>query len=135
DLIKHIDSIERSIRKIDRFQPEAIGSFRNRLSQRIKELTSGDSLNKEKLEEEVAIFVRNSDITEELTRLKGHIVNLKKILKEENELGRKLDFIAQELQREINTIGSKAESFKISREVIEIKSCIDKIREQAQNVE
>ncbi len=135
DLMERINSIERSVQKIDRFQPEVIRHFKNSLTKRLKEFTAGDSLNKEKLEEEVAIFTRNSDISEELTRLKSHIINLRRILNEEDELGRKLDFIAQELNREINTIGSKAESFKISKEVIEIKSCIDKIREQTQNIE
>lgn len=135
DLSKHINAIERAVGKIDKFQPEAIAHFRNRLRLRIRELTKENSLDKGRLESEVAVFARNSDIEEELTRLKSHIFNLKRILKEGNELGRKLDFIAQELNREINTIGSKAESFKVSREVIEIKSRIDKIREQAQNIE
>jgi uncharacterized protein (TIGR00255 family) len=135
DLSKHINAVERSVDKIDKFQPEAIAHFRSRLRRRIRELTKENSLDRGRLESEVAVFARNSDIEEELTRLKSHIINLKRILKEGNELGRKLDFIAQELNREINTIGSKVESFKASREVIEIKSCIDKIREQAQNIE
>lgn len=135
DLVQHITSIERSIQKIERFQPEVVRRFRNNLTKRLKEFTGGDSINREKLEDEVVIFTRNSDISEELIRLKSHIINLKRILNEEDEVGRKLDFIAQELQREINTIGSKSESFKISKEVIEIKSCIDKIKEQAQNIE
>ncbi|MFH0839102.1 MAG: YicC/YloC family endoribonuclease [Candidatus Omnitrophota bacterium] len=135
DVVTHLRMIEKSLMKIIKFQPEAITRFKQRLLLRIKELGSKNLLDQERLVSEIAVFVRNSDITEELTRLKSHIANLGKILIREDELGRKLDFIAQELNREINTIGSKAESFDISKEAIEIKSCIDKIREQVQNIE
>ena len=84
---------------------------------------------------EVAIFAKNSDISEEITRLKNHLVNLNKTLGASGEVGKKLDFIAQELHRETNTIGSKSGDFKISKNVIEIKGEIERIREQAKNIE
>ena len=88
-----------------------------------------------RLEMEVAIFAKNSDISEEITRLKNHLVNFIKTISANGEVGKKLDFIAQELHREVNTIGSKASDFKISKNVIEIKGEIEKIREQAKNLE
>ena len=84
---------------------------------------------------EVAIFAKNSDISEEIARLANHLANFNKTISGSNEVGKKIDFIAQELHREINTIGSKASDFKISKNVIEIKSEIEKIREQAKNLE
>ncbi len=135
DLMKHIVSIERSIARIERSQPQALARFRRRLRERTNELTGGNRLDREKVESEVLIFTRSSDISEELARLKSHTINLKRALREEGEVGRKLDFIAQELHREINTIGAKSGLFKISKEVVEVKSRIDKIREQGQNVE
>ena len=84
---------------------------------------------------EVAIFAKNSDISEEITRLDNHLSNFNKTMSAGGEVGKKIDFIAQELHREINTIGSKASDFKISKNVIEIKGEIEKIREQAKNLE
>ena len=88
-----------------------------------------------RLEMEVAIFAKNSDISEEITRLDNHLSNFNKTMSAGGEVGKKIDFIAQELHREINTIGSKASDFKISKNVIEIKGEIEKIREQAKNLE
>ena len=84
---------------------------------------------------EVALFAKNSDITEELTRLDNHVHNFIKTLKKGGTTGKKLDFISQELHREINTIGSKASGFNISKGVIEAKTEIEKIREQLKNIE
>ena len=88
-----------------------------------------------RLEMEVAIFAKNSDISEEITRLQNHLSNFNKTISDGGVMGKKMDFIAQELHREINTIGSKASDFKISKNVIEIKGEIEKIREQAKNLE
>jgi uncharacterized protein (TIGR00255 family) len=92
-------------------------------------------IDKERLTVEVAMFVKNSDISEEVTRLKSHIEGMRGALKENGEIGRKIDFIAQEMIREVNTIGSKSSDTAIANSVIELKSSIEKIREQAQNAE
>lgn len=112
-----------------------IDEYRKRFADRVKDLTSGREIDMGRLEMEVAIFAKNSDISEEITRLDNHLSNFNKTLAAGGELGKKIDFIAQELHREINTIGSKASDFKISKGVIEIKGEIEKIREQAKNLE
>jgi len=112
-----------------------IKEYRNKFAERIKDLTRGHAIDKGRLEMEVAIFAKNSDISEEIARLKNHLSNLKRTISLNGEAGKKIDFIAQELHREINTIGSKSGDFKISKNVIEIKSEIEKIREQAKNIE
>ena len=112
-----------------------IDEYRRKFNDRIKDLTSGRTIDMGRLEIEVAIFAKNSDISEEITRLDNHLVNFGKTIAETGEVGKKIDFIAQELHRETNTIGSKASDFKISKSVIEIKGEIEKIREQAKNLE
>lgn len=112
-----------------------IDEYKRRFEDRVKALTGGRNIDMGRLEMEVAIFAKNCDISEEITRLKNHLENFSKTLSGSEEVGKKLDFIAQELHREINTIGSKASDFKISNNVIEIKSEIEKIREQAKNLE
>lgn len=112
-----------------------VDEYRKRFAERVKDLTSGHEIDMGRLEMEVAIFAKNSDISEEIVRLKNHLSNLKKTISGNGEVGKKLDFIAQELHREVNTVGSKVSDFKISKNVIEIKSEIEKIREQAKNIE
>jgi uncharacterized protein (TIGR00255 family) len=112
-----------------------IGEYRKRFADRVKDITGGRAIDNGRLEMEVAIFAKNCDISEEITRLKSHLANFMKTIRASGEVGKKIDFIAQELHRETNTIGSKASDFKISKNVIEIKSEIEKIREQAKNLE
>lgn len=112
-----------------------IEEYRKRFADRIKDLTGGKEIDRGRLEIEVAIFAKNCDISEEITRLSNHLVNFTRTIAGPGEVGKKIDFIAQELHREINTIGSKASDFKISKNVIEIKGEIEKIREQAKNLE
>jgi len=112
-----------------------IDEYRRRFADRVKDLTGGRNIDMGRLEMEVAIFAKNCDISEEITRLQNHLSNFNKTILSGGEAGKKIDFIAQELHREINTIGSKASDFKISKNVIEIKGEIEKIREQAKNLE
>ena len=93
------------------------------------------SFDHERLTLEVALYVKNSDISEEVTRMKSHMDGTRKALQENGEVGRKIDFIAQEMTRESNTMGAKSSDVTIANNVIHIKSAIEKIREQAQNVE
>ena len=129
---KHIKSMLAIIRSRAHLNIE---EYRKRFAERIRDLTGGNDINMGRLEMEVAIYAKNSDIAEEITRLQNHLANFDKTITANDEVGKKLDFIAQELHRETNTIGSKASDFKISKHVIEIKGEIEKIREQAKNLE
>jgi uncharacterized protein (TIGR00255 family) len=135
DFFKRAAAIDKMLTEIRSSSHLSIKEYRERFEKRVKLLTSGHKMDKGRLEMEVAIFAKNIDISEEITRLKNHLANFKRTLSVNGEAGKKIDFIAQELHREINTIGSKASDFKISKNVIEIKSEIEKIREQAKNIE
>ena len=135
DLIRRIGKIKKTVSHIKRSARSNINTYRKRLRDRIKELSAGCPVDKGRIEMEVAIFAKNSDITEELTRLDNHIDNFTGTIRKDGALGKKLDFIAQELHREINTIGSKSSGFNVSKGVIEAKTEIEKIREQLKNIE
>ena len=135
DLARRTKKIETMLATIRSRAHLNIDEYRKRFADRVKDLTGGREIDMGRLEMEVAIFAKNSDITEEITRLENHLSNFNKTISTGGEVGKKMDFIAQELHREINTIGSKASDFKISKNVIEIKGEIEKIREQAKNLE
>lgn len=135
DLDKHAKTIEKLLVTIKSRAHLNIEEYRKKFSDRIKDLTAGRDIDAGRLEMEVAIFAKNSDIAEEITRLSSHLSNFRKTIAGSGEVGKKLDFIAQELHREINTIGSKASDFQIAKCVIEIKGEIEKIREQSKNLE
>lgn len=135
DFFKRAAAIDKMLAEIKSSSHLSIREYRARFEKKVKDLTNGHEIDKGRLEMEVAIFAKDIDISEEITRLKNHLANFKRTLGVNGEAGKKIDFIAQELHREINTIGSKASDFKISRNVIEIKSEIEKIREQAKNIE
>lgn len=131
-----VKAVEVSLRKIKTRAPLVERDYKARLLKNMKSLIGAKRVsNLGRIEEEAAIFARNCDITEELHRISAHISGLKKILSHNGESGRRLDFVAQEMYREANTIGAKANDFPIAKEVIKIKSHIEKIREQVQNVE
>ncbi|NQT95450.1 MAG: YicC family protein [Candidatus Omnitrophica bacterium] len=131
-----ITDVEKSLIKIKKRAPKVVKDYKRRLLKNVRDLTdSKRKLNLGRMEEEAAIFARSSDISEETHRIASHILNFKRILSNHGEAGRRLDFMAQEMYREVNTTGAKANDFPISREVIKIKSLIEKIREQVQNVE
>ena len=135
DLMKRAKNIERMMAVIKSRAHLNIEEYRRRFADRVKDLTGGRDIDRGRLEMEVAIYAKNSDISEEIARLKNHLSNFMKTIAGNGEVGKKVDFIAQELHREINTIGSKASDFKISKNVIEVKGEIEKIREQAKNLE
>ncbi len=135
DLAQRTEKIGKMLATIKSRAHLNIDEYRKRFADRIKDLTGGRNIDMGRLEMEVAIFAKNSDISEEITRLQNHLSNFNKTISAGGEVGKKMDFIAQELHREINTIGSKASDFKISKNVIEIKGEIEKIREQAKNLE
>lgn len=136
DIFKRKNAILKEISLIERRSKLSLAEYRAKLLKRIREL-SGKKINLDngRLELEVALFAKNSDISEEFIRMKAHLGSFEKALRKENEVGRKLDFIAQELHREINTIGQKTNDYKIAQLAISIKGEIEKIREQLQNLE
>lgn len=140
DMLDRLNKIEEKIHALEKRVPLVVKEYKNKLESRIEELLSeskNSSVNVDKyiLANEVANFADKSDISEELTRLISHIEQYRNILSEENLIGRKLDFLIQEINREINTIGSKSGDIQIVKEVVYIKSEIEKLREQVQNIE
>ncbi|MBI4436732.1 MAG: YicC family protein [Candidatus Omnitrophica bacterium] len=135
DLLRRVALVEKELAKIAKRGPSALKHYRTRLLERVKELTSAEKVDRDRLEQEIVFFAENSDITEEVTRTKSHLETFQKALSMKEEVGRKLDFIAQELQREANTIGQKSRDFEISQSVIQMKGEIERMREQVQNVE
>jgi uncharacterized protein (TIGR00255 family) len=137
DLGTRVRRIAQHVQQIQGRMPLVVQRYRRRLQELASQLSRGTvQLDRSRLELEVAMFARNCDVSEELTRLDAHIVAFRRLLHgRQREAGRQLDFIAQEMQREANTAGQKAQDVQISRWVIEVKGEIEKIREQVQNVE
>lgn len=129
---KHIKSV---VEKIEERSPVVVQEYKAKLEDRIKEIAGDISIDESRLLTEVAIFADRCSITEEMVRLYSHLDQLVSILQENEPVGRKLDFLVQEMNREVNTIGSKANDIFISKYVVELKSEIEKIREQIQNIE
>ena len=135
DLNKRVKNIQKMVAVIRNSAHLNIDEYKKKFADRIKDLANGREIDMGRLEMEVAIYAKNSDISEEITRLESHLINFQKTIKSDGETGKKLDFIAQELHREINTVGSKAGDYRISKNVIDVKSEIEKIREQVKNLE
>lgn len=134
DCLQHIAKLEKLTDDIAALAPAVVGHYRERLEARLEEWSS-DRLDESRLLTEVALFADRSDITEEVTRLKSHFRQFRDICDTGGAAGRKLDFLVQELNREANTIGSKANDHQITKHVVEMKSSIEKIKEQVQNIE
>ena len=115
--------------------PKMAQDFGEKLARRIREMSPESGIPPDRLAQEVVIFAERCDIREELIRLSSHLNQLQIFLQANEAVGKKLDFLIQEMNREINTIGSKVSDMSITRQVIEIKSALEKIREQVQNVE
>jgi len=135
DFIERIDTVGAHIKDLESRVPEVADDYKDRLSERIRELTDGIECDESRLLQEVAIMAEKSDITEEIVRLKSHITQFGEMLNSDAAIGRKMDFLFQEMHREINTIGSKSNDLAISSHVIEIKTELAKMREQVQNIE
>jgi len=123
------------VQAVEKIIPGNVEHHRQQLKERVTRLASGVELDPQRLAQEVAYFVDRTDISEELQRLKHHIAHFGEILDEQGPLGRKLDFLLQEMNREANTLSAKAQSAEISQKVVNCKHCLEKLREQVQNVE
>ena len=135
DLIGKLDGMISMVDYIEGVSPSLIDTYRNRLEEKVKELLEGKALDESRIITEVTIYADKICVDEETVRLRSHIQNTKAILLEGGNVGRKLDFIAQEMNREANTILSKAGSLDISNKAIDLKTEIEKVREQIQNIE
>lgn len=135
DLSARASRISGDIDSVSKLAPGVVAEYKRKLDSRIKDIVKNQVIDQARLETELAIFAKQCDVSEEITRAKSHLEGMIKALDAGEEAGRKLDFILQELNREINTLGAKANDIKISRIVINIKSELEKMREQTQNVE
>lgn len=135
DLCRRIDIIEDLRERIALLAPKVAEDYRDKLCERMSRILQEIPIDEARIMQEAAIFADKADITEELTRLHSHCIQARQTMKESGTVGRTLDFIVQEMNREINTIGSKANFTDITKLVIDAKSELEKVREQVQNLE
>jgi uncharacterized protein (TIGR00255 family) len=135
DLRNRVESLDKALKKVEKLASQNVESYRLRLQSRISELIGEMNLDEQRLAQEVALLAERSDVTEECIRFKSHNQQFRSALEEEVPVGKRLTFLLQEMNREANTIGSKALSAPISQLVIFLKEEIEKIREQVQNIE
>lgn len=135
DILSRADLIISYVEKVEKRSPETIQEYNEKLLSRIRELLGDTNVDEQRLLTEAAIFADKIAVAEETVRLRSHIDQLREMTVSEEPIGRKMDFLVQEINREANTIGSKANDIEIARLVIEIKAEVEKIREQVQNIE
>lgn len=136
DIKMRCDLLKNYIEEIEKYSYNVVIDYKEKLKNRINELLEGNvQVDENRLAQEIAIYADKSSITEEIVRFKSHILQLKKTIDKNDSIGRKIDFLIQEMNREINTIGSKSSDLNITNLVVEVKSELEKIREQIQNIE
>lgn len=135
DLKEHLTFIANATAKVEKRSPEIVTEYRQRIEERMRDILGSATYDETRLLTEVAIFSDKVNVNEETVRLSSHVDQFTKMLDEGGSVGRKIDFLIQEMNREINTIGSKSNDLDIARIVIDVKAEIEKLREQIQNVE
>lgn len=135
DITSRAASIESMVSFVEERSPQTVSEYRARLEERMREVLENTQLDPARILTEAAIFADKVAVDEETVRLRSHIAQLREMLSKGGAIGRKLDFLIQEFNREANTIGSKCNDIQISRQVVDIKAEIEKIREQVQNIE
>jgi uncharacterized protein (TIGR00255 family) len=135
DFLGRLTAVEEMAREIEKKAPLALEACRDRLAERVQELSRGLPVDEARLAQEVAYLAERSDITEELVRIRSHLNQFREMLDDSEPVGRKLEFLLQEINREANTIGSKVSDAGIAQVAVGIKSELEKMREQVQNVE
>jgi uncharacterized protein (TIGR00255 family) len=135
DLARRVERLDEHIGAIEGRAPSVVEEYHARLVRRVAELTTGVTIDPGRLATEIAMFADRTDVTEEITRFRSHLVQFQSTLNADGAVGRTLEFIVQELGREANTIGSKANDLAITRRVIAVKGELESLREQIQNVE
>lgn len=135
DILTKISQIESKIEEIFELSTGLIDEYVVKLEARVKELLKTDELDKSRLMQEIVIYADKCSVEEEITRMRSHILQLRNLLKVNEPVGKKMDFLIQEMNRETNTIGSKANNLEITNRVVDIKTILEDIREQIQNIE
>lgn len=135
DILSRLDYISQLVAKVEEKSPEVTENYRRRLYDKLTEILADKKIDEQRIVTEAAIFSEKTAVDEETVRLKSHIVQCREMLDATEAVGRKMDFLIQEFNRESNTIGSKAQDLEITKIVVELKSEIEKIREQVQNIE
>lgn len=134
-LLGHLDLVEATVGPIAARAPEVVQGYKARLELRLQRLLDGKPLDPGRLEQEVAILAERSDIAEETTRVASHLQQFRELIRQPGPHGRRMEFLLQEMQREVNTIGAKANDIHISHDVVTLKGILEQLREQVQNVE
>lgn len=134
-MAKHLDEVEAILAGIVVRAPDLVRAQRDRLRERVAELLNGRLPDPARLEQEAALLADRSDIAEECDRLKSHLVQFRLVLMQAGPQGRRLDFLLQEMNREVNTIGSKAADAALAHDVVSLKTVVERLREQVQNIE
>lgn len=135
DVLSRLDEIIRNVEFIEERSPQTVAEYNEKLLGRLRELLGETHIDEQRILTEAAIFADKIAVAEETVRLRSHISQLRSFLDQSDAVGKKMDFLVQELNREANTIGSKAQDVEIARRVVSIKAEIEKIREQIQNIE
>ena len=135
DIAARLDTVETLVSAVEQRSPETVTAYRERLYQKMREVLDGAAVDEQRILLEAAIFAVKVAVDEETVRLRSHVAQMRSFLETGSPIGRKMDFLVQEFNREANTIGSKCSDGEITRTVIELKSEIEKIREQVQNIE
>jgi uncharacterized protein (TIGR00255 family) len=135
DMKKILESMVVQVKEVERKTPASVEEYRQRLTDRINEILENKVHNSVRLEEEIALFADRSDVTEECSRLNSHVEEFRRTVKLTEPIGKRLNFVLQEMNREANTIGSKCADYSISSTVILLKEEVEKLRELVQNVE
>ena len=135
DIQTRLERITRQLKEIKAQLPSYVEAYQNRLRERLQSLLGGIEVDPGRLQQEIALLAERTDITEEIVRTESHLSQFALLFNEKESVGRKMDFLLQEIHREVNTVSAKANDAEISRKVVEIKSELEKVREQAQNIE
>ena len=135
DLQQRLTRIAQQLEGIKHLFPSRLESYQNRLHERVRSLLGGIDVDPSRFQQEVALLAERTDITEEIVRGESHLAQFLTLLKAEEPVGRKMDFLLQEMNREVNTVSAKANDAEISQRVVEIKAELEKVREQVQNIE
>ncbi|MBQ3948242.1 MAG: YicC family protein [Ruminococcus sp.] len=135
DVIQKADAILEMVGRVEELSPQTVENYRNRLYKKLSEILEDKNIDEQRILTEAAVFSEKIAVDEETVRLRSHISQLKTMLDADEAVGRKLDFIVQEMNREVNTIGSKAQDLNVTKIVVDMKAEIEKIREQIQNIE
>ena len=135
DILEKLSNVEKMTDKVCEYAPETVTAYREKLFAKMQEILENKQIDEQRILLEAGIYAEKIAVDEETVRLKSHFVQFRDMMNADDPIGRKLDFLVQEINREVNTTGSKAQDLRVTRLVVDMKSEIEKIREQIQNIE